>query len=163
MCCLGWAVCGGILPQGSVADFCDSREDAKPCCHTILLLTDPGGIGQTGNILQPLRPRKFQVSWSLYSVLLYFALKLQYYCLVPTHTYLWVLCHPQWHRLDWVSEQHWQFRRHSDPLKRRRHEGGTASLAQIWGKEWVLHTYWTNIYCTWLTCVVIQEPTSTYI
>lgn len=66
--CLGWAVCGGILPQGSMADLWDSGEDAKPRCHApaILLLTDPRGFGQTGNILQRARPREFQVklkSW----------------------------------------------------------------------------------------------------
>lgn len=46
-----------------------------------------------------------------------------------------LFCGPQWDRLDWVSEQQWQFRRYSDPPKRRRHEGCTAPLAQMWGKE----------------------------
>lgn len=44
-----------------------------------------------------------------------------------------LLYHPQWNCLDWVSEQHWWSRRHPVPSKRRRHEGCTASLAQIWG------------------------------
>lgn len=54
----------------------------------------------------------------------------------------WLLYHPQWNRLDWVSEQHWWSRRHPVPSKRRRHEGCTASLAQIWG-----HYYITTFIC----------------
>lgn len=44
-----------------------------------------------------------------------------------------LFCSPQWHCLDWVSEQHRQYRRHPEPAKRRRPEGCTAPLAQTRG------------------------------
>lgn len=69
LCCPGWAVCGGILSQGSLANLWDSREDAKPRCHSILVFTNPRGLGETGNILQPARHRKFQVNSKLSGVL----------------------------------------------------------------------------------------------
>lgn len=65
------------------------------------------------------------------------------YCKIHT---LWYVCHvyhcviillwnPQWHCLDWVSEQHWQFRRHPDPPEGSGLTGCTAPLAEIWGDE----------------------------
>lgn len=61
-------------------------------------------------------------------------------------------CGPQWDRLDWVSEQQWQFRRYSDPPKRRRHEGCTAPLAQMWGNETASCTQPTFSYISNLSC-----------
>lgn len=68
LCCLGWAIRGGILPQSPMANLWDSKEDAKPCCYALLVPTNPRSLVQTGNILQPAQPRKFQVRF--YSLLL---------------------------------------------------------------------------------------------
>lgn len=158
LCCPGWAVCGGILSQGTLANLWDSREDAKPRCHSILVFTNPRGLGQTGNILQPARHWKFQVNSKLSGGLVCCksALLVFFKCLKGAY---WIISmsffNPQRHCLDRVFEQRWQFRRHSESPERRRHEGCTTSLAQIWGKEtasiWgkteVTFQYFYNKYC----------------
>lgn len=71
----GWAVCGGLLPQSSVADLWHRREDAKPRCLSIRLLTDTRGLGSTGNILQPAWLGKLQVKSISYCLPLIFCYK----------------------------------------------------------------------------------------
>lgn len=58
----GWAIRGWILSQSPVANIWDGREDAEPRCLTVLVLTNPRGPGETGNILQPAQCWEFQVN-----------------------------------------------------------------------------------------------------
>lgn len=130
---VGWAVRGGILSQGSMANFWDGREDAEPRCFAVPVLTNPGGPSETGNVLQPAQHWEFQVNskFGCSTNMLWF---LPWWgtgtiCLIIHIVFLT----NQWHRLDRVFEQWWQLGRHSESPERRRHEGCTTSLAQIWG------------------------------
>lgn len=53
MCFLGWAICGGLLPQSSMANIWDSREDAELRIRPTFIPTNSRGLDQIGNILRP--------------------------------------------------------------------------------------------------------------
>ena len=59
--CSGWAVRGGVLPEGPLAHLPDGGEDAGSCCGALRLPAHPGGPGQAGHLLQPPRPPQLQV------------------------------------------------------------------------------------------------------
>lgn len=63
LCCVGWTICGGLLPQSPMANIWDSREDAELRVQTKFLPTNPRGLDETGNILQPPQHGTFQASF----------------------------------------------------------------------------------------------------